>query len=350
MQVYVHTDACNGGIGGYVFQRGDDGTEYPIGFLSKTLKGAELGWSTFEQECFAIHQTLKKFSYLLRDVKFTIRTDHRNLLYMNNEASSKVLRWKWDIQDFDFQVEHIAGTSNIAADLFSRLCALNTVETSTSSSSNTTSSGVETTNNSVEQMEIDLHKFTTSSYLLALNAMRQTEPLKPWMKDNRPKTDEEVYKIIQSVHGWGCQNDDGTITAGTHGHQGVERTLTLLKDKVPPSKWWYSMRQDVKQFIRDCPNCQFMQAAKLSITQRPQINPYNVVQGRPMDRIYIDTIGPFPQDEEGNRYIMVFIDVFSRFVELYAVRDLTALTAAKKVVEFAGRYGVPDQILTDNGT
>jgi hypothetical protein len=114
---------------------------------------------------------------------------------------------------------------------------------------------VETTNNSVEQMEIDLHKFTTSSYLLALNAMRQTEPLKPWMKDNRPKTDEEVYKIIQSVHGWGCQNDDGTITAGTHGHQGVERTLTLLKDKVPPSKWWYSMRQDVKQFIHDCPNC-----------------------------------------------------------------------------------------------
>ena len=91
MPVFVHTDACNGGIGGYVFQLGLDGQEYPIGFLSKTLHGAQLSWSTFEQECFAIRETLKKFEYLLRDIYFTIRTDHQNLLYLNQHASSKVL-------------------------------------------------------------------------------------------------------------------------------------------------------------------------------------------------------------------------------------------------------------------
>ena len=334
MPVFVHTDACNGGIGGYVFQRDEDGKEYPIGFLSKSLRGAELDWSTFEQECFAIQQTLKKFSYLLSDVKFTIRTDHRNLLYMNNDASSKVLRWKWDIQDFDFDIEHISGATNIAADLFSRLCVLQTTDEIVSS---------------VEQHESTLKEFSKPSYLFALAATRKVGPLKPWMKDNRP-IQEDVYKLIQSVHGWGCQNDDGTVTEGTHGHQGVEKTLCLLKDKLLPSKWWYTMRQDVKQFINECPNCQFMQAAKLAITKRAQIQPYNMATGQPMDRINIDTIGPFNEDDDGNKYIMVFIDVFSRFIELFAVRDLTAATAAKRVMEFTGRYGIPSQILTDNGT
>ena len=69
-----------------------------------------------------------------------------------------------------------------------------------------------------------------------------------------------------------------------------------------------------------------------------------------MDRINIDSIGPFPVDDQNNKYIMVFIDVFSRFVELIAIPDLTALTAAKKIVEFIDRYGIPSEILTDNGT
>ena len=73
-------------------------------------------------------------------------------------------------------------------------------------------------------------------------------------------------------------------------------------------------------------------------------------EGLPFERINIDTIGPMPIDVDGNQYTVVIIDVFPRFIELYAVPDLSALTAAKKVVEFIGRYGVPSEVLTDNGT
>jgi len=350
MPVFVHTDACNGGIGGYVFQKGEDGKEYPIGFLSKTLHNAELGWSTFEQECFAIQQTLKKFSYLLRDIPFTIRTDHRNLLYLNNEASPKVLRWKWDIQQFNFQIEHIEGVRNVAADLFSRLCGL---QLSQGEDDNVAHIIEQLTDDSiisaVASAHTSLEKYTSGSYLFALAATRKVGPLKPWMKNNRP-IDSEVHKTITQVHGWGCRHNDGTVTEGAHGHGGVERTLRLLKEHVPPSKWWFTMRQDVKRFIHDCPQCQFMQASKLDLLNKVQIHPFNMTVGRPMDRINIDTIGPFKEDDSGNKYIMVFIDVFSRFVELYAVPDLTAITAAKAIVEFTGRYGIPSEILTDNGT
>ena len=124
--VYLHTDACNTGIGAYLFQI-VDGQERPIGFLSKSLTGAQLNWSTFEQEGYAIHQALKKFEYILRDIKFTLRTDHRNLLYINEKASPKVLRWKLDIQQFNFDVEHIPGPENVVADLYSRLTTLQSV-------------------------------------------------------------------------------------------------------------------------------------------------------------------------------------------------------------------------------
>ena len=88
---------------------------------------------------------------------------------MNNDASSKVLRWKWDIQDFDFDIEHISGATNIAADLFSRLCVLQTTDEIVSS---------------VEQHESTLKEFSKPSYLFALAATRKVGPLKPWMKDN----------------------------------------------------------------------------------------------------------------------------------------------------------------------
>jgi hypothetical protein len=77
-----------------------------------------------------------------------------------------------------------------------------------------------------------------------------------------------------------------------------------------------------------------MIAAKLELHKKRPIQPGKLTVGRPMVRVNIDTIGPFQEGEEGNKYIMVFIDVFSRFIELVAVRDLSALTAAKRLIKY----------------
>ena len=334
MPVFVHTDACNGGIGGYVFQQDEDGKEYPVGFLSKSLHGSELKWSTFEQECYAIHQTLKKYEYLLRDVPFTIRTDHRNLLYLNQYASPKVLRWKWDIQQFNFQIEHCPGHLNTIADSLSRLCALS-------------SQGFQPTEDDCQSAQ---SVFTSNApYLLAIASSSKLGTSKPWSRAERP-LDDRVHELISRVHGWGSRDPAGKVQSGFYDHNKVERTLDLLKDSIPSEEWWPNMRGDVRQFIANCPACQFMQHAKHAIHSKRSVHPFNRYVGRPMDTINLDTIGPFPEDEDGHKYILVFIDVFSRFVELTPVPDLTALTAAKEIIKFVGRYGVPDCLLTDNGT
>ena len=89
-EIVVYTDASDYGIGGYVCQLIDkdvDGTmvrlEHPIAFMSNSLNKTERNWTTIEKECYAIVHTLRKYEYLLRDVKFTLKTDHANLLYMN---------------------------------------------------------------------------------------------------------------------------------------------------------------------------------------------------------------------------------------------------------------------------
>ena len=53
-----------------------------------------------------------------------MRTDHKNLIYIDSETSKKVKRWKLFIQEFDFYIEHIPGKANVAADGFSRLIPL----------------------------------------------------------------------------------------------------------------------------------------------------------------------------------------------------------------------------------
>ena len=79
----LHTDACDTDIGAYLFQQvqqqSNTTLEQPIAFISKSLSGAQLNWSTIEKEQYTIVYALNKLDYLLRDIPFTLRTDHKNL-------------------------------------------------------------------------------------------------------------------------------------------------------------------------------------------------------------------------------------------------------------------------------
>lgn len=124
LPITVATDASDFGIGAYLYQCRHDATgdvEIPVAFLSQALTDVQRRWSTIEKECYAIWFALRKWEHLLRDVHFTILTDHRNLQFLNTNTP-KVVRWKMAVQEFDFTVRHIDGEKNVVADAFSRLC------------------------------------------------------------------------------------------------------------------------------------------------------------------------------------------------------------------------------------
>jgi hypothetical protein len=124
---YMLTDASDYGIGGYSYQIIDN-KECPIRFMSHSLSDVQCRWSTVEKECYAIFRAFMDMEYLLRDRKFHLLTDHRNLTFLSNPSgakgtSEKVVRWRIAIQEYDFDITHIAGHKNIVADNFSRLVA-----------------------------------------------------------------------------------------------------------------------------------------------------------------------------------------------------------------------------------
>lgn len=106
------------------------------------------------------------------------------------------------------------------------------------------------------------------------------------------------------------------------------------------------MRAHVKAFFRQCPLCQKSSVIKQQILTHP----FTTASYEPMERINIDTIGPFDKDDHGNTYIITIIDCFTRWIELYAVKDTTVATAAHVLIQHTGRFGAPNKILSDNGS
>jgi transposase InsO family protein len=86
-----------------------------------------------------------------------------------------------------------------------------------------------------------------------------------------------------------------------------------------------------------------------SIKEIIRTTPFTTSTYRPMSRINIDSIGPLPSDQYGNTYILVMIDCFSRFVELYPIKAVDAIKTVPCLVDFVCRYGMPNYILSDRG-
>ena len=68
-----------------------------------------------------------------------------------------------------------------------------------------------------------------------------------------------------------------------------------------------------------------------------------------MERISIDTIGPLPSDL-GIKYIIVIIDTFSRYVELFPKQEVTAMAAADALWRHTCRFTAPLEQVTDFGS
>ena len=106
------------------------------------------------------------------------------------------------------------------------------------------------------------------------------------------------------------------------------------------------MSQDCSLYVHSCVNCSTQKKANLT-AGAPLIN-YEA--GNPLDRVHIDILGPFPISRSGNRYVLMLIDQFTRWLEAYPLPDQTAEQVARVVVDqFIARFGSPLYIHSDQG-
>lgn len=127
------------------------------------------------------------------------------------------------------------------------------------------------------------------------------------------------------------------------GHLGIKRTMARVRCRF----YWAGYNLTVERWCKRCKECQKRhQPDKKS---KGQMKTY--VIGEPLERISLDILGPVTRSYNGNKYILVVTDYFTRFAEAYSLQDIEASTVADKLLtEFICRYGVPQQIHTDQGS
>ena len=116
-------------------------------------------------------------------------------------------------------------------------------------------------------------------------------------------------------------NTIGQFHNSTAGHAGIDRTVKRMH-KAGIS--WPYLRELVCAYIRMYPVCQKMSYLNVPIIARK----FTTTAAGPMEVLNMDYKGPFPEDENGNTYVLTIIDTFSRAVGLYAVPNLEARHAA----------------------
>jgi len=126
------------------------------------------------------------------------------------------------------------------------------------------------------------------------------------------------------------------------GHGGITATVEKLR---AAGHDWAGMPGDVAEYLHTCAVCQKQKVtAKESDREPRSISSWDV-----FDSISIDTVGPFQTSEQGNTYALVAICNFSRMVEIIPLKDLTAETAARALLQIYARYGAPRTIRFDGG-
>ena len=109
---------------------------------------------------------------------------------------------------------------------------------------------------------------------------------------------------------------------------------------------WRGMVKHVRQFIHQCPICQKTNNRAISYNTTAYVTSSSV----PHKRLNIDSFSVGTADENGNEFVVVIVDTCTRWVEMHPVKDSKAESIAAKLIEHFGRFGPPQEILTDQGT
>ena len=110
--------------------------------------------------------------------------------------------------------------------------------------------------------------------------------------------------------------------------------------------YWPGCRKTVREYCRKCDVC----AAQKGPEERVRAQLGRYVIGCPLERIAVDITGPFVKSAQGNKYLLVVMDYYTKWPEAYPLPNQEATTVARVLVnEFVCRYGVPLELHSDQG-
>ncbi|KAL0231407.1 hypothetical protein GEMRC1_010811 [Eukaryota sp. GEM-RC1] len=346
----------------------------PLSFYSKILSPSQQRWSTMQKELYAILLILTEstLSNYLLTRQITVFTDHKNLAYLISapEKNRIVKRWIPVLSEFHIDVVHTPGEDNHWADMLSRFIPkrephdeVDQVNALRDESSIQLLSGfsLDFTEDDMEFTQYDTNSILNltpvvlddlpmfSSWIskIRLEQLTAIENNDPLLSNVSIDPNSQLYlsnkgKIIipEALRNTILYNLHGLTHAG---HPSAKDSL----DRLAKSDFvWPGMHKDMKRHVATCPSCQ--KTAPVPRKQLPSTgSPW---ADKPFAKMHVDTIGPLPADNLENKYLVVFIDAFTRYSILVPLIDLNANETANALIwNVCSIFGIPYKIHSDNG-
>lgn len=329
------TDASQVGLGAVLVQV-QDGIERVITYSSRTLSASERNYSVTERECLAVVWGISNHRQYLEGFEFKVITDHSSLKWLLNlkDPTGRLARWSLKLQQYRFDVEYRKGSQNVVADTLSRIPEVSSLVPDVPESLGSHDPWYDQKYLSVKNKPHLYPDWSITGgrlYYLRPNSLKSSIEATEddWKLVPRPDQRKEII----------TQNHD-SLQAG---HLGISKTYWRISQEY----YWPNMLEEVTQYVKRCIICQQVKA-----DNQP---PRGMMQKRhissPWECVSLDLMGPYPRSLRGKIYLLVFQDVFSRWVELVPLRKATSEVIVEKFRDtILNRFGCPSRIITDNGS
>lgn len=380
----LEVDASHGGLGAVLSQE-QEGKVRPIAYASRGLRSTErnpANYSSMKLEFLALKWAMtEKFREYLLGHRCIVFTDNNPLSHLSSaKLGALEQRWAAQLASFDFEIRYRPGKSNANADALSRLHPPVAVDLDTVASSTSLppplKQALQARGLEVRQAAV----LALPQHLPAdVGALQQADPvigevLTFWRQKRYPDREERkqlselalvllkqwdrlteqagvAYRqvlrpdggeaVLQVLLPAALKDKVLTEVHQNHGHQGVDRTLELLRQRC----YWPGMTSDVRHWCQACERCQ---VAKDS---GPPARSFmgHLLASEPNELLAMDYTMLEPTCN-GLESVLVLTDVFSKYTLAVPTRDQRASTVAQVLVtEWFSKFGVPARIHSDQG-
>ena len=393
----LHTDSSTDGLGAVLYQK-QDGKQRVIAYASRSVSKAESNYPAHKLEFLALKWAVcEKFhEYLYGTKPFEVFTDNNPLTYVLISAKLDACgqRWVAKLANYNFSIKYRCGVSNTEADALSRIkwpealserldtdngCMDTHVINAILTGAVTKSSLIESVSCSTDVIPTELDKNT--SKLSNINWMKEqrldpnlgviirliesgqlfkrklqgkdSTELKSFLRNKRclklvkdvlyrksysdnSTTKKTLWQLVVPKHFreralFGCHDDVG--------HQGILRTLSLLRERF----YWPGMQEEATQYVMHCSRC-------LRRKTPPQVAPLQpILVTQPLELVHMDYLSLEPS--KGNiENVLVITDHFTRYALAYPSKTQTAQATARILWDnFICHYGFPERFISDQG-
>ncbi|XP_059360625.1 uncharacterized protein LOC132098573 [Carassius carassius] len=381
----LEVDASYAGLGAVLSQE-VNGRVRPVAYASRGLRPAERNTATYSSmrlEFLALKWAMaEKYREYLLGHKCVVRTDNNPLSHLATaKLGATEQRWAAELAAFDFEIQYRAGRTNQNADALSRLPSAGQMIGSGDSLGSVVPELLRraVSLEPVQATTLSAIQVLPSRSALDLMALQETDPvigeaLRFWKQGQCPGPQERrsfpkpltlllrqwdrlvqheglLYRkafrpdggevVLQLVVPETLQSEVLMSLHQHHGHQGVERTLELARQRC----YWPGMSTDVARWIQRCERCQ--QAKDVAPVARSYMG--HLLASRPNEIVAIDFTMLEPS-QAGQENVLIMTDVFSKFTVAIPTWDQQATTVARVLVEeWFFKFGVPGRIHSDQG-